>query len=116
MHFQIYTESHKHIKDVTFSSVGLPTWQNLGKLQVKLEFTVQNWGKLQAKLEFCHVVDYTSLSLVWIQWDITLSVLFPWILAGGKGVSHFYSLVEEMSTRFGTKCLPVPHPSNFEIK
>ena len=33
----------------------LPTWQNWGKLQVKLEFSIQNWGKLQVKLEFCHV-------------------------------------------------------------
>ncbi len=27
-----------------------PTWQNWGKLQVKLESSIQNWGKLQAKL------------------------------------------------------------------
>ncbi len=33
----------------------LPTWQNWGKLQVKLEFSIQNWGKLQVKLKFCHV-------------------------------------------------------------
>ncbi len=33
----------------------LPTWQNWGKLQVKLEFSIQNWGKLQVKLEFCQV-------------------------------------------------------------
>ncbi len=33
----------------------LPTWQNWGKLQVKLEFSIQNWGKLQVKLEFCHM-------------------------------------------------------------
>ncbi len=32
-----------------------PTWQNWGKSQVKLEFSIQNWGKLQVKLEFCHV-------------------------------------------------------------
>ncbi len=32
-----------------------PTWQNWGKLQVKLEFSIQNWGKLQVKLGFCHV-------------------------------------------------------------
>ncbi len=32
-----------------------PTWQNWGKFQVKLEFSIQNWGKLQVKLTFCQV-------------------------------------------------------------
>ncbi len=33
----------------------MPTWQNWGKLQVKLEFSIPNWGKLRVKLEFCKV-------------------------------------------------------------
>ncbi len=33
----------------------VPTWQNWGKLHVKLNISIKNWGKLQVKLEFCHV-------------------------------------------------------------
>ena len=36
----------------------MPMWQNWGKFQVKLEFSLQNWGKLQVKLKFYHVGVY----------------------------------------------------------
>ena len=45
----------RYLQFALWSDISLPTWQNWGKLQVKLEFSIQNWGKLQVKLEFYQV-------------------------------------------------------------
>ena len=53
IHFYYLFQCKSYLDDL--ASLHVPTWQNWGKLQVKLEFSIQNWGKLQVKLEFCHV-------------------------------------------------------------
>ena len=39
----------------------------MGKLQVKLQFSIQNWGKLQVKLQF----SIQNLGKVKLEWDCT---------------------------------------------
>ena len=58
MNETVYALKTPHVIFLSFLfGRSIHTWQNWGKLQVKLEFSIQDCGKLQVTLEFCHVHD-----------------------------------------------------------